>query len=129
MIAKQLERWLKQAKIDHITAFNGGSAPENITGAIIQFRPNLIIIVDAADFGGVPGELRDIDIMAGDGSPSFSTHTLPLKVIAAYLVESLQCEVFVLGIQPVSTEICAPMSEVVKKASKEVVSFFKECLR
>lgn len=82
-----------------VAGFEGGNAPENITGCIKSFKPSHILLIDAADIGQRIGFWREIS--RGDISETlFSTHTLPLKVVADYLEQSTGAEIVVLGIQP-----------------------------
>ncbi|MBW6451458.1 MAG: hydrogenase maturation peptidase HycI [DPANN group archaeon] len=76
-----------------------GLAPENFVGKIISFEPKKIILVDAADFKGLPGEIKIIkrneirDI-------SLSTHKLPLELFIKYLENNSEAEIIFIGIKP-----------------------------
>ena len=71
---------------------NGGAAPENFTGPLRRFSPALVILVDAAQMGGQPGEIRWIEADQLDGFTG-STHTLPPKVLASFLKAEIGCQV------------------------------------
>jgi Ni,Fe-hydrogenase maturation factor len=58
-----------------------------------------------------------------------STHTLPLSLLATFLTADLGCEVALLGIQPLDTEIGSPLSLPVRQAVDGVVSVLVELLR
>ncbi|MCS6742969.1 hydrogenase maturation protease, partial [Acinetobacter baumannii] len=47
--------------IDGWMVINGGSAPENVSYQIRALQPQCVVIVDAADIGLKPGEIRVID--------------------------------------------------------------------
>jgi|GEM_PF-1075633 len=42
--------------------FNGGTAPENLTGEIRRFKPSHLIMIDAVELGKRPGTIALIDI-------------------------------------------------------------------
>ena len=104
-----------------------GAAPENFTGAARHFRPDLILLVDAADFGAEAGEIALLDWRDAAGF-SASTHSLPLHVLAAYLAAELNCPVHLVGVQPLSLEFNAPLSASVDQAIQELVAEFKALL-
>jgi len=117
------------ARLDdpRVLVVEAGAAPENQTGALRRFDPALVLFVDAADMGGAPGEVRLLDWQATTGL-SASTHTLPLHVIAQYLVHELRCEVALLGIQPQQNAAMAPLSPLIADVVDEVVSGLAEAL-
>jgi len=66
-----------------------GTLPENFTGKIKALSPELIIFVDAANFGGKKGEIRELAMKEIDGV-SASPHHLPLTVVAKFLSSEMQ---------------------------------------
>lgn len=94
-------------------------APENCTGAIRRFGPDLAILVDAAEMGDPPGTIRWLAWQEARGLGA-STHTLPLSMVARYLATELACEVAVIGIQPQDTSLGAPASPAVRRAIRSV---------
>jgi hydrogenase 3 maturation protease len=69
-----------------IVAIDTGTAPESYTSVIRQHRPDLLIMVDAADMGLPAGALRiippeKISVL------SFSTHHMPLSMFVSYVNE------------------------------------------
>jgi len=105
----------------HILIMEGGSAPENRTGELRTFAPNLVLFVDAAELGEVPGAICWIPEETIDGM-SASTHSLPLSTLASYLRMELNCTVMFLGIQPVSNELGERISPEVLQSVHEVVA-------
>jgi hydrogenase 3 maturation protease len=100
-------------------AVEGGSAPENFTGLLRRFKPDLVLLADAALMGCAPGAVGWLDWQAGAGF-SASTHTLPLNILSSYLSLDLGCEVALIGIQPKATIIGEPLTPEVCQAAKEV---------
>ncbi len=90
-------------------------APENCTGAIRRFAPDLVLVVDAAEMGDPPGTIRWLDWREAAGLDA-STHTLSASMLARYLIAELSCEVGVIGIQAQDTSFGAPVSPPVRRA-------------
>ena len=97
----------------------GGIAPENFTGRIRRFKPDAVLMVDAADFGAAPGSVRQLEMNEMDGF-SASTHTLPLSVLASFLRAEMGCEVISLGIQAQTVQFGQVVTLPVKKALREI---------
>jgi hydrogenase 3 maturation protease len=104
-----------------LLVIDGGTAPENFTGPLRRFRPDLVIEIDAADQGEPPGTLAWIDWRDADGM-SASTHTLPPSVLAAYLTAELGCRMVLIGIQPATLEIGKPLSPTVAAAADRLAA-------
>lgn len=98
---------------------DAGAAPEAFTGPLRRFAPNLVIMIDAAQMDRPPGAIRAIEWPDAIGL-SASTHTLPLNVIAQYLVGELACEVIILGLQAAANDFDTPLSPPMRRAVDEV---------
>lgn len=96
-----------------------GAIPENATGTLRRFQPDLILMVDAADMGEQAGTIRIVELDEVRGF-SASSHTLPLSVLASYLEKEFHCKTVLLGIQPQSLEFGSELTLKVKKAVNEV---------
>jgi hydrogenase 3 maturation protease len=94
-------------------------APENCTGAIRRFAPDIVILVDAAEMGDPPGTVRWLDWRDTSGLGA-STHTLSLYLMAKYLAADLACDIGLIGIQPQDTSLGAAVSSVVRRAIRSV---------
>jgi hydrogenase 3 maturation protease len=112
---------------DNLLAIQGGPAPENFTGVLRKYRPDLVLLVDAALMNVEPGRTGWLDWKNTSGF-SASTHTLPLNVMASYITEELNCEVALLGIQPSQTKVGAPLSAEVQEAAEVVARDIVEIL-
>jgi hydrogenase 3 maturation protease len=110
----------KTPKKPDVGIFIGGTAPENITSEIKRFNPSRLIIIDAADMGIPPGDIKLID-PEHIGGISFSTHNLPATMLIEYLKQFLKCEVIIIGIQPKSLEFGKEPSAEMKNAAETVV--------
>jgi len=102
-----------------ILLLNTESVPEAFTGKVEQFNPTHVLLVDAANFRGMPGETK---LITGEqiGGQAISTHSLPLNIFISYIEKSLGISVILLGIQPMSINLGESMSEPVDKVAKIV---------
>jgi hydrogenase 3 maturation protease len=96
---------------------DAGGAPENFSGAVRRRRPEVLVVLDAADFGGAPGELRLLgpgELAAG----GLSTHAAGLRLLFDYLRAECGTEALVLAAQAGSLDLGAPMSPAVAAAAR-----------
>ena len=105
-----------------------GTAPENFTGLLRRFAPDLVLLVDAAQMDQEPGTICLLDFQSIQGC-SASTHTLPLHIIADYLADELGCEPLLIGIQPGGTSVGSPLSPAVQDAIDALLCEFAEVFR
>jgi hydrogenase 3 maturation protease len=73
--------------------------PENYLEKVAATYPDTILLIDAADFGGQPGEWR---IFSGEdlALTGISTHAGSPQMLAAYLEERTGSEVKLVAMQP-----------------------------
>ncbi len=125
--------WLAQQLCDSLPkgenflAVPGGPAPENFTGTLRRFQPDVVLLVDAALMDLQPGQTGWLDWQDTTGF-SASTHTLPLHLIAAYLTGELNCQVDLLGIQPSSCQVGDPLSAPVKHSAESIAKAISEII-
>jgi hydrogenase 3 maturation protease len=107
--------------------FNAAQAPENYLAPIRRADPDVVVLVDAADFGGSPGEVRaatpeDIDgLMMG-------THAAPLSMFMRVLKDETGADVMLLAVQAATTTLGADMTREVTDAVENLVSQLEELL-
>ncbi len=104
-----------------LLAIEGGPAPENCTGTLRRFGPDLVILADAALMDEAPGAICWLDWQDTTGL-SASTHSLPPYLLARYLTTELGAQVALLGIQPGQNAVGDPLSPAVRRAVAEVVA-------
>jgi hydrogenase 3 maturation protease len=107
-----------------IMAIDAGTAPESYTSVIRRHRPDLLILVDAADMGLPPGALRTIT-PEKISILSFSTHNIPLSMFISYVNEFCG-EVLLVGVQPERTETGGGISKAVRKSVKKLADAILE---
>ena len=135
LVAAALERWRHKAPNagggPEWEVFTGHTAPENMTGEIKRFNPTHLVIVDAADIGGQPGEVRLIDPWQTDG-PTFGTHKMPPNLLVEYLRQAVQCAIVIVALQHGGLEFGAPPSPEIRRAVRRVTlalrgALMKQC--
>jgi hydrogenase 3 maturation protease len=105
----------RMAATPGVLLIDGGTAPENFTGPLRRFRPDLVVEIDAAHQGRLPGTTAWIDLRDADGM-SASTHTLPPSVLASFLTSDIGCRVVLIGVQPATLEMGRDLSPEVASA-------------
>ena len=108
-----------------LLVIDAGSTPENVIDQAAKLSPERIIFIDAADFGGMPGELRIID-HEHIPEASLSTHSVPLPVISRILYEDTKAKIYFIGIQPKSVEHKEGLSAEVKLAADALIKQINE---
>lgn len=120
LVARKLQQTLKTFETSRVLAIDAGPAPENCTGLLRRFQPNLVLLVDAARMDAPPGTIRWLTWQETTGL-SASTHTLPPYLLAQYLEAELGCEVALLGLEPAATAPGTSLTPTVQAAVAEVV--------
>jgi hydrogenase 3 maturation protease len=88
-----------------------------------EIKPDLLVLVDAADMRLSPGEFRvvapeDIDDVA------FGTHALPLRLLIDHVRPDAGCILFV-GIQPEQTDLGAGLSPAVRRGGRRLAGLIE----
>jgi hydrogenase 3 maturation protease len=89
---------LKHAKIcaDLIDA---GTVPENYIQPIIKKAPQKLLVIDAIDFGAIPGSIRIFEPEQLN-SHIISTHSLSPRLFVDMVCQNVSVDVYFVGIQP-----------------------------
>lgn len=112
---------------ERVLPIEAGVSVENITPTLRDFQPDLVLFVDAVQMEQSPGSVAWVDVDSITGM-SASTHSLPLDLIAEYLMCELGCRVGVLGIQFETFTFGAPVSPAVARAVSAVARGIEACL-
>ena len=129
LTAQQIKKIISRKKTaPEVRVFIGETAPENLTGEIKRFQPTHLIIIDAADLDSQPGHIK---VLNPDtiGGTSFCTHSLPIKVMADYLLQSFDCQVITIGIQPKTLTFGSKPSKSVTDAAKKLSASIAKLLK
>lgn len=116
----EVARRLKAAENGDFLVVEACYVPENFTGQVRRFGPDLVLLVDAAEMGAEPGSIGWINWRETAGI-SASSHTGPLSSLANFMETTMGCTVWIIGIQPADLTMYAPVSTTVDVAVNEVV--------
>lgn len=103
------------------------TVPENFIGEIKRFNPSHVLMIDAAHFEANPGEARLIPPERISGI-AFSTHNIPLYVLAEILRETIGAKVLLLAVQPKTTEFGEEVTPEIKNAAKNIIKTLLDVL-
>lgn len=98
-----------------VDSVDGGLVPENYLETVAANRPDTILLIDAADFGGQPGEIRLLapgELLAA----GVSTHAGSPRMLADYLQRRTRAPVVLLAVQPGDTSEGSTLSRPVSEA-------------
>ncbi len=100
-----------------------GSVPENQITMIEEDQYELVVIVDAAEMGLDPGEIR---IVPRDhlGVFTMSTHAMPLSTVMDFLAKKVD-EVFLIGIQPKEMGLKEGMTAELEEAKYRMIKLLE----
>lgn len=111
---------LQSSENERLLVINGGAAPENFTGVLRGFAPDVILIVDAVQMNQPPGTIHLLD--NHDIEPcSMTTHTLSHHILASYLEAEMNCVIMLLGIQVEQDLLGAALSPKVRQSIRKIV--------
>jgi len=106
---------------------NAGTVPENFIGPIIERRPEVLVVVDAIDFGGSAGQVK-IFAPRELSSAAISTHTLSPRLFVDVVCKSIAVEVWFVGIQQGQTALGEGLSSEVEEAAGMVAGILAEVI-
>ncbi|ACJ15748.1 hydrogenase maturation protease HycI [Thermococcus onnurineus NA1] len=124
LVAEMLAELVKSP---NVLVINCGEVPESYTGKIVDFKPDLIIFVDAVDFGGEHGELVVAD-PEGTLGEAVSTHSLPLKFLVQYLKTKVNAKFVLIGCQPRSLGLFEEPSGVIRERAEMLAQAIADSL-
>ena len=125
-IAEKLQQLIKSS---NILIINAETVPELYTDVVREFKPDILLIIDAVDFGGKPGEmifsrLCDLEMVERNGL----SHALPLHLVLR-LMNIEEDQVYILGIQPGNITVGNSMSQEVLKRAEVIVKIIRDITR
>ena len=85
--------------LPNVRVFLAGTVPESVTGPIRRFKPDAVLLLDAADMGARPGAVALVEPNEIRAT-LLSTHALPLSVVMEFLEKDTGARVSLVGIQP-----------------------------
>ncbi|MDH7577054.1 MAG: hydrogenase maturation peptidase HycI [Bacillota bacterium] len=119
-----LARLLASSPLPDWEVINGRSAPENCIHLVRRMKPELAVVVDAAEMGLAPGSIRLLSEDYIAEQFIFTTHNLPLTFFLLALKEIVP-RVYFVGIQPKVVAFGCPLSREVREAAEAVYQQLK----
>jgi len=110
---------------DSVYLFDAEDNVERVFTKISRIDPKQVIFIDACEMGARPAQMKLLAI-AETSFPFFTTHGIPLKVLAEQLL--IKCKVWVLAIQPKETEFGKRLSPEVRDAADYASEFITSIL-
>jgi len=106
---------------------DAGTAPENHIKEIRDSRPDTVLIVDAADFGGRPGDIR---LLQRDDIPVYgiSTHNLSPALFIDFLLSETKADLYMLAVQPAKSGTDSHLSIELEKTCESLAGFLGTAL-
>jgi len=104
--------------------FDAGVSPENYLEKAIKEKPDTIVIIDAVDFGGRPGEFRVLETSDVKTTNLFTTHNASISLTINYLQSNLKVDIIILIIQPKSISFGDKLSQEVTDTLNTLESWF-----
>jgi hydrogenase 3 maturation protease len=112
-------------KVPYIV-YDSGPTPENYLGKIIKDKPDSIVIIDAVDFGGTPGEFYEIEGTELETANIYSTHNASLSLAINYLKNNLKADIIALIIQPQKIAFVDKLTPELEETLKILEHWFYE---
>jgi len=110
-----------------VLLIDAGAVPEAYMGKLVEHGCTHVLLIDAANFRGEPGEVRLID-SSRIGGQAVSTHSLPLTLFITYIEKVLGAKVLLLGVQPKSVKFNTGLSPEVTTAAHKVAALLMRLL-
>jgi len=113
------------ARLQGKAVFDAGSVPENVLPQVARGEPDIVLFVDAGEFGAGPGTLRLVspeELAQG----SYGTHSASLDVAAEYLRQACRAQSMLLVAQPKSLALGGVMSVEMIRAVAEAAGLLRE---
>lgn len=105
---------------------NAESTPENIVSDAVAFKPDKIIIIDAANFGGVTGEIKIIPLDKIAQYSCLSTHNFPLHITFGIILKDTGATLTIIGIQGKKLDYEEGLSPEVKTMALNLIDYFNK---
>lgn len=123
-----LVQLMQRKLLDGVNLLNCETVPENFIGQVEAFQPTHVLLIDAAEFGGAPGDARLFSPESVVGI-TLSTHAISLSLLARIIEDRTKAKVRILGVQPKLLEFGETLSPELKEASKGISKALIRMLR
>lgn len=111
-----------------ITLIACETAPESFVDEIINIRPTHVLLIDAAQLGMRPGQVRLCAPEEVLHMRAISTHALPLRVFCEYVVQLTGAKIALILIEPKDTDFGEGLTRELENAAAAVDEALRETL-
>ncbi len=125
-IAKKLKSITNGTSRNGFYVFDGEDNVEALITRIGDLAPDHVVFVDACEMKAEPGETQLVSIER-TSYPFFTTHGIPLKLIAEQLLPKSQ--VWLLAIQPKDTYFGEQLTPEIRRVSNSIVNSILRILK
>lgn len=108
-----------------VIVIDGGTVPENFTGSLRKEKPTHVILIDAVEMNGAPGEIKFIE-KEKISQFNVSTHAMPISFLIKYLETTSSFEIILLGIQPKNMVLGEEITLEVENSVNILINIFKK---
>jgi len=98
-----------------VEVIDAATVPENYIQSIIKKAPQNLVIIDAVDFGSLPGTIKLFETEKLS-SLVISTHTLSPRLFIDMICKEAQVAVYFIGIQPAQVGLGQALSAQINDA-------------
>jgi len=123
VIAKDL---IKRVKTDRVIFFDAEDGIEWMISKLRKSSLRRLILIDACEMNTRPGEIALVPLAKTD-YPFFTTHGIPLKLLASKLLPGIEASI--LAIQPSRMSLAGGLSPAVSAAATSISNFIVTTLR
>ena len=124
-----IEKLEKNTFPDNIQIINSGPVPEAFTGKIKEFKPDLLVIIDAAEMSETPGMIRVFTEKDVNDAYMVTPHKVSMTMYTKYLRYFLEnLEAIFIGIQPASLTYAEPMTDEIIESVNFLSNILTELL-
>lgn len=124
----EIVRRLKGKLPRGVIVIEGGLTPENFIGKIRKIKPSHVLLVDAAHFGGKPGEIRLIRSKQ-ISCATISTHAISLSILVELIREETNAKIILLGVEPKNLGLGAEISPEIREAIEQSVKIIVDAVK
>ncbi len=115
-----------KSKSENFKVINAESTPENIVSEAVSFKPDKIVVIDAANFGGGAGEIRLIPLDKIARYGCLSTHNLPLHITFGIIVKDTGASLIIVAVQSEKMDYEEKLSPEVETAALKLIAYFNK---
>lgn len=125
LFAKKLSQITENSS--DVVVIDGGTVPENFTGSLRKEKPTHVILIDAVEMNGNPG---DIEFIEKERISEFnvSTHSMPISFLIKYLETTSPFKIILVGIQPQKMVLGEEITLEVENSVNDLINIFKKVL-